>query len=83
MNPTEMLAKWALDTTCPLAEANRRAEAYNALTGLTQVATRILLAHESGNNGAINGEAVLCPAFATGLRHELLACGVTLPERAS
>lgn len=60
------------------ANAERIVACVNACEGIAdpscvpemlRVAGRILAAHESGNNGMIMGEAVLCPYFATALKY--------------
>lgn len=51
------------------AEIVRRCNAHGDLVG---VLDRILRAHDSGNNGAVMGEAVLCAQFAD-LARDVLA----------
>lgn len=46
-------------------------KATEALAYLVTLSDRICRAHETGNNGAIMGEATLCPSFATALRATL------------
>lgn len=45
---------------------------------LVDALLRIYRASASGNNGAVMGEARLCPAFETLARDVLTACGVKL-----
>jgi hypothetical protein len=61
---------------CPLPEHHRLTirQAYSALAAqpaLVRVLTAILNAHESDNNGAYMGEAVLCRQFAMQARDAL------------
>jgi hypothetical protein len=42
---------------------------------MAKLLTRILLASESGNNGLIMGEAVLCPHFESNIRSLLRDAG--------
>lgn len=44
---------------------------------VAEVLNNILSAHESKNNGAVMGEAVLCKHFETAAKEALKACGYT------
>lgn len=48
----------------PPGENQANARLIAAAPDMLQILQRILRAHESGNNGAFMGEAVLCDAFA-------------------
>jgi len=47
-----------------------------ALISAAEILTKILNAHESGNNGAYMGEATLCPYFAKAAKSVLNDLGV-------
>jgi hypothetical protein len=60
------------DMIADLSQAdNQKANAalIAAAPELLHALSRILAAHDSGNNGAVMGEASLCPMFATMARH--------------
>jgi hypothetical protein len=57
-------------------DADRFARLCSAAPDMARLLERILAAHESGNNGAVMGEAVLCEHFAAAARRILDEAGV-------
>lgn len=53
------------------AALDRKDAQLTALAEVVEVSEKILRAHKSGNNGAYNGEAVLCKHFENMLTHAL------------
>jgi hypothetical protein len=71
--PTTLLGVlWeAQDNAIVASQRERIDNVREASEDLLYVTKRILAAHDSGNNGAVMGEARLCPYFADALRAAL------------